>query len=146
MKLKRKASLVAAAPPVAAIPKSARFSSEIVSAAGRPAERASTPLRPFEAGLADHPPSAKPRAAPAMSLFAQLEELYPADPGQLSGCSLYINEGGRCIRLSAEIAYAPQRDGSVLNHSLGDLGAEEVKWLFEAMSGNTPVTEHGRPS
>ena len=93
MKLKRKASLVAAAPSAAAIPKSARFSSEIISTAGRPAERASTPLRPFEADLADHPASAKHWADPAMSLFAQLEELYPADPGQLSGCSLYINRG-----------------------------------------------------
>jgi hypothetical protein len=143
MKLKRKASLVAAAPSAAAIPKSARFSSEIISTAGRPAERASTPLRPFEADLADHPASAKHWADPAMSLFAQLEELYPADPGQLSGCSLYINEGGRYTCLSAEIAYAPQKDGSVLNHRLGDLGAEESKWLFEAMRGNTPLTCDG---
>ena len=56
----------------------------------------------------------------AIDLYVRLEELYPADDGQLSGLSLRIMNGGRLTVLNVECA-ALQRDGGQNIHCYGVL-------------------------
>jgi len=73
------------------------------------------------------------------TMFALLEERYPGDPGQISGCALYITEGGRYAWLSAHIHCAEQRGGGgPLSHCLGYLDAEGARVLVEQSSKGIP--------
>ena len=70
---------------------------------------------PVEVDLAD-PSSRRWRENPAVDAYVRLEELYPGDPGQLSGTSLRITESGKSAWLRAEFG----------THCLGFLDAGKV--------------------
>ena len=72
---------------------------------------------PVEVELSE-PDAARHIGNPGTELYVRLEELFPGDPGQLSGISLRIMESGKFTVVSAEGA-SPQRDGSQLSHCYG---------------------------
>jgi hypothetical protein len=84
-------------------------------------------------------------------MCAWLEELRPGDPGELSGCALFLNEGGKDTYLTAEIGHTPQRKGSPLCHCLGYLDTAEFQVLVERADGGERFTlalwdrEWGKP-
>jgi len=82
--------------------------------------------KPVEVNLAD-PGVAAYWEDPRVEVFVRLEELYPGDPGQLSGAALRISESGPSVQLRAEIGDILQPDGGRGLHCLGYLTAEEVE-------------------
>jgi len=82
--------------------------------------------KPVEVNLAD-PGTAVYWEDSRVDAFVRLEELYPADPGQLSGAILRIGLSDPSADLSAEIGNILQPDGSRGIHSLGYLSPEDLK-------------------
>ncbi len=79
---------------------------------------------PLEVDLAE-PGAARHIGNSATEVYVRLEELYPGDPGQLSGASLRIMDSGKFTALNAECS-SLQRDGSQLAHAYGCLSAEDL--------------------
>jgi hypothetical protein len=111
------------------------FQAAAVSAAtviGKSASTSSLPMnasrerwKPIEIDLAD-PKALRHWTDGAVELFAQLEELYPDDPGQKSGGSLRIAESGEYGILNAQIG-----DQVRTTHCVGYLFPKEVAHLAE---------------
>jgi hypothetical protein len=139
--MKQKSSLrTAAASTAAVLETSASANSQIMNA---PEHTESSPIirKPIEVNLAD-PGAADYRGDGAVELFAQLEELYPGDPGQRSGVVLRISEYGPHVWLVAEIGNVQQSyDDGPSTHCLGFLRGEEVgQFAEEATTGAGFVT------
>ena len=91
-------------------------------------ESSSTTRKPVEVDLAD-PDSAAYRRDESVDLFVRLEELYPGDPGQLSGAVLRIMGSDRDARLVAEIGDVLQPYGGTAPHCLGYLDVPDLRQL-----------------
>jgi len=83
---------------------------------------------PTEVDLAD-PASDRWRANEAVDAIVGLEELYPGDPGQLSGCSLRVMGKGEYASLQGEIGH----------HSLGFLDEAELAEFVSAFRTESDV-------
>jgi hypothetical protein len=70
----------------------------------------------------------------SVDVFARLEEADPADPGQLSGCSLRIMNCGS-VQLRVDID-ANQRDGSRHSHCLGEVDDRDLSSIADADLAN----------
>jgi hypothetical protein len=81
--------------------------------------------KPIEIDLAD-PKALRHWTDGAVELFAQLEELYPGDPGQKSGGSLRIADSGKYGILNAQIG-----DQVQTTHCVGFLFPKEIAHLAE---------------
>jgi hypothetical protein len=128
MQLKRRAVLAAAASSVAALATNIRASSGVT--APGPQGGSPMPSRPYEFDIAE-PVSAAHWADQGADMFARLEEMYPADPGELSGCALFVFGGGQHTCFNVDISHTPQRDGFPRLHNLGYLDVEELRQLTE---------------
>jgi hypothetical protein len=96
--------------------------------------------KPVEVDLAS-PSAAAYWSDPTVELFARLEELYPGDPGQLSGVDLRIAQSGPYAWLAAQIGAGTQPDGAPAIHCFGHLKADEVaRFAEEAFMGAGFVT------
>lgn len=117
-------SLAAAASTAAVLETSAGANSQHMNALER---TGGSPVikKPFEVNLAD-PGSMVYLEDPCVEMFLRLEELYQADPGQLSGAALRIGASGPHADLGAEIGDILQPDGSRGIHSLGYLTPEDL--------------------
>jgi hypothetical protein len=134
--MNRKSSLRAAAASTAAVlENSADANSQIMNA---PEHAGTSPVtrKPVEVNLAD-PGAADYRGDGAVDLYVQLEELYPGDPGQLSGVTLRIAESGRCAAIQAHIGDGSSwHNGIPMIHCLGYLDAGDVaQFAEEATAG-----------
>jgi hypothetical protein len=119
----------AAVSTVAVLETSAGANAQLMNA---PEQAESSPAiqKPVEVNLADSG-TAVWRHDPAIDLFVRLEELYPGDPGQLSGAVLRIMADGRCAYLQAEIGDVQQPYGGRTTHCLGYVGAGEMAQLAD---------------
>ena len=88
----------------------------------------SLPLRskPADIDLSDAM-SAAWRGDPDVAHFVMLEEMHPADPGELSGAALWVGEKGREVIFNAELVKGRGPAG-LMGHCLGYLPA----WLASA--------------
>ena len=96
------------------------------------------PKPPVEVDLAN-PAAERYLGNSGTDLFARLEELYPDDPGQLSGTELRIIDSGECLKLSAALAFS-LRDGRNGYHCFGSLDAAdlaETLWARQTESGHS---------
>jgi hypothetical protein len=93
-----------------------------------PVQAGSSPAikKPIEVDLAD-PKAQEYRADGDVDVFVRLEELYPGDPGQLSGAVLRVSQAARYTFLQAHTTPAPQPYGGHTTHCLGYLEAEEIQ-------------------
>jgi hypothetical protein len=93
-----------------------------------PVQAGSSPAikKPVEVDLADSRAAAY-RGDGDTDLFVRLEELYPGDPGQLSGAVLRVAQAGRYTFLQAHTAPAPQPYGGHTTHCLGYMRAEDIQ-------------------
>jgi hypothetical protein len=85
---------------------------------------------PIEVDLAN-PDAARHIGNPGTDFFVLLEEMYPGDPGQLSGTSVRIMQSGKHTILNAEVTSA-QRDGTLLSHCYGYLNGAELAHIAVA--------------
>jgi hypothetical protein len=122
--MKRESSLRTAAAPTAAVLETKTGANSQIMKAPEPSGSSPAIKKPVEVDLGA-PGAAVYWEDPRVELFVRLEELYPGDPGQLSGAALRISESGPCAELRAETGDIP--DGSRGLHCLGYLTAEEVE-------------------
>jgi hypothetical protein len=83
--------------------------------------------RPVEVDLGS-PEAARHISYAGTDLFVRLEELFPGDPGELSGAELRIHESGEYTIVSA-LGCAIQRDGFVGCHSYGFLDGPDLAFV-----------------
>ena len=86
----------------------------------------SLPLRskPADVDLADA--NATPwRNDPEVAHFVMLEEMYPSDPGELSGAALWVGENGEYMIFNAELVKGRGSAG-LMGHCFGYLPAEHA--------------------
>jgi len=87
--------------------------------------------RPFSADIAD-PCYARRLADSNTDLFVRMEELDPADPGELSGAELRVHESGQDTQVTAGIGDTLQPYGYRSSHFLGWLPSAETCALASA--------------
>jgi hypothetical protein len=78
-----------------------------------------------EVDIADHDAMTQ-GAGRNTQIFARLQEMNPADQGELSGAVLRILDGGNDIGLNAELGDTIQRGGYRTHHLLGWLDADDT--------------------
>lgn len=83
---------------------------------------------PREVDLAE-PGATKYVDSSATELFVRLEELYQADPGELSGAVLHICNSGKDVSLGATFGKTPQPYRERTAHFLGYMEAASVRTL-----------------
>jgi hypothetical protein len=120
--MKRHVSPPTAAAPTAAVPKKCACASSQTALA--PGQAGSSPApEGFEIDLSD-PSEYNHRKNRSIDLFVRLEELHPADPGQLGGAVLYLGAGGPHTFIHATLACESR-------HILGYFNAASIRRLVE---------------